>query len=273
VRAGAQPFCRCNHVRVVFSPPYVTPCARVGLLLSDAPHRRGAVPASRTAARGRPPELYSRPLIGEMIGPRLIERMFSPQGVSPRFARPFPTAVALRPSQVKAFARRRSSAGWPPVCRTPSLRSPPAATCADWQPSPPPTSSPPLRVPFGYSEGPGTRTWTAVARASLLPEACRLVGIDRHIVVAHSWGVLVALALALDHPDGLQRRPRLRRVTAVGGNSDRSSGTAAAWRCCGQPPGILSGGLHMGHHFAPERVVRAIDAVAEAAASRPQLRE
>ena len=200
MQAGAQPFCRCNHVRVVFSPPYVTPCARVGLLLSDAPHRRGAVPASRTAARGRPPELYSRPLIGEMIGPRLIERMFSPQGVSPRFARPFPTAMALRPSQVKAFARRRSSAGWPPVCRTPSLRSPPAATCADWQPSPPPTSSPPLRVPFGYSEGPGTRTWTAVARASLLPEACRLVGIDRHIVVAHSWGVLVALALALDHP-------------------------------------------------------------------------
>lgn len=44
------------------------------------------------------------PLIGEVMAPRLFERMFSPQGVSPRFARHFPTSMALRPSQVKAFA-------------------------------------------------------------------------------------------------------------------------------------------------------------------------
>src|SRR5262249_29863743 len=44
------------------------------------------------------------PLIGEAIAPRLIDRMFSPQGVSRRFARYFPTAMALRPSQIKAFA-------------------------------------------------------------------------------------------------------------------------------------------------------------------------
>ena len=44
------------------------------------------------------------PLIGEMIAPRLINRMFSPQDVSPRFAQDFPTALTLRPSQVKAFA-------------------------------------------------------------------------------------------------------------------------------------------------------------------------
>ena len=56
------------------------------------------------------------------------------------------------------------------------------------------------RPGFGYSERPGTRTWTAAAQASILPEAFRLLGIDRPIVVAHSWGTLVALALALDHP-------------------------------------------------------------------------
>lgn len=44
------------------------------------------------------------PLIGELIAPKIIERMFSPQGVSPRFAREFPLALALRPSQVRAFA-------------------------------------------------------------------------------------------------------------------------------------------------------------------------
>ena len=44
------------------------------------------------------------------------------------------------------------------------------------------------------------RNWTAGAQASILPEAFRLLGIERPIVVGHSWGTLVALALALDHP-------------------------------------------------------------------------
>jgi len=56
------------------------------------------------------------------------------------------------------------------------------------------------RPGFGHSERPGGRTWTAQAQASILPEAFRLLGIDRPIVVAHSWGTLVALALALDQP-------------------------------------------------------------------------
>jgi pimeloyl-ACP methyl ester carboxylesterase len=56
------------------------------------------------------------------------------------------------------------------------------------------------RPGFGYSERPGIRKWTAAAQASMLPEAFRQLGIDRPILVAHSWGTLVALALALDHP-------------------------------------------------------------------------
>ena len=44
------------------------------------------------------------PLIGEAMAPRLIERMFSPQGVSPRFAEQFPVALTVRPSQIRAFA-------------------------------------------------------------------------------------------------------------------------------------------------------------------------
>ncbi len=44
------------------------------------------------------------PFIGEMLAPKLIERMFSPQGVSPRFAAEYPLALALRPSQIRAFS-------------------------------------------------------------------------------------------------------------------------------------------------------------------------
>jgi pimeloyl-ACP methyl ester carboxylesterase len=44
------------------------------------------------------------PLIGEAIAPALIERMFAPQGVPPRFAEQFPTALTVRPSQIKAFS-------------------------------------------------------------------------------------------------------------------------------------------------------------------------
>jgi pimeloyl-ACP methyl ester carboxylesterase len=56
------------------------------------------------------------------------------------------------------------------------------------------------RPGFGHSDRPRGRNWTAVAQASVLAEAFRLLGIERPIVVGHSWGTLVALALALDHP-------------------------------------------------------------------------
>jgi pimeloyl-ACP methyl ester carboxylesterase len=56
------------------------------------------------------------------------------------------------------------------------------------------------RPGFGHSERPRGRNWTATAQASILPEAFRRLDIDRPIVVGHSWGTLVALALGLDHP-------------------------------------------------------------------------
>jgi pimeloyl-ACP methyl ester carboxylesterase len=43
------------------------------------------------------------PFIGEVMAPKVIDRMFSPQGVSPRFAAEFPVALTLRPSQIRAF--------------------------------------------------------------------------------------------------------------------------------------------------------------------------
>ena len=48
------------------------------------------------------------PLIGEIMGPPMIKKMFAPQPVSPRFEREFPLALALRPSQIKAFSEDTS---------------------------------------------------------------------------------------------------------------------------------------------------------------------
>jgi len=57
------------------------------------------------------------------------------------------------------------------------------------------------RPGFGYSERPRDRSWTPAAQARLLREACRRLGIERPVLVGHSWGTLVALAWALRVPE------------------------------------------------------------------------
>ena len=62
------------------------------------------------------------------------------------------------------------------------------------------------RPGFGHSERPRDRSWTSAAQAALFARTFTQLGIGRPIVVGHSWGTLVALALALNHPasvDGL----------------------------------------------------------------------
>jgi len=57
------------------------------------------------------------------------------------------------------------------------------------------------RPGFGYSERPRSKVWTPQAQARLLRHALQELGIDSAIVLGHSWGTLVALAMALDAPD------------------------------------------------------------------------
>lgn len=59
------------------------------------------------------------------------------------------------------------------------------------------------RPGFGFSERPRSTVWTPVAQAKLIYKALRQLGVERPIVVGHSWGTLVTLALALDHPDAV----------------------------------------------------------------------
>jgi pimeloyl-ACP methyl ester carboxylesterase len=53
------------------------------------------------------------------------------------------------------------------------------------------------RPGFGHTPRPRGRVWTAMAQAELLLEALGALGIERPVLVGHSWGVLVALAMAL----------------------------------------------------------------------------
>lgn len=57
------------------------------------------------------------------------------------------------------------------------------------------------RPGFGFSDRPRARSWDARSQASLLFAALDLMQIGRAVVVGHSWGTLVALAMALERPD------------------------------------------------------------------------
>ena len=67
------------------------------------------------------------------------------------------------------------------------------------------------RPGFGYSERPRTRIWTPASQASLLAAAMRELQMTSVTVVGHSFGTLVALALALEAPD------LIRGLVLVGG--------------------------------------------------------
>lgn len=56
------------------------------------------------------------------------------------------------------------------------------------------------RPGYGGSDRPRDRVWTPEKQAALFARAFAALGIERPVVVGHSWGALVAAALALDHP-------------------------------------------------------------------------
>lgn len=60
------------------------------------------------------------------------------------------------------------------------------------------------RPGFGYSERPRDRLWTPSAQAALFERAFARLGIENPVVVGHSWGTLVALALAIEQPSSVR---------------------------------------------------------------------
>jgi pimeloyl-ACP methyl ester carboxylesterase len=53
------------------------------------------------------------------------------------------------------------------------------------------------RPGFGHSNRPRNTVWTPEAQADLIAAALKKLGVPRAIILGHSWGTLVALALAL----------------------------------------------------------------------------
>jgi pimeloyl-ACP methyl ester carboxylesterase len=56
------------------------------------------------------------------------------------------------------------------------------------------------RPGYGHSERPRGRDWSPEAQAHLLHGALLQIGVRNPVVLGHSWGTMVALSLALDHP-------------------------------------------------------------------------
>ena len=61
------------------------------------------------------------------------------------------------------------------------------------------------RPGFGHSSRPRDRLWTPTAQAKLLHAALARLGIERPVVVGHSMGSMVALAMALDYPADVRK--------------------------------------------------------------------
>lgn len=61
------------------------------------------------------------------------------------------------------------------------------------------------RPGFGYSSRPRRSVWTASMQAKAIAAALEQLGVNQATVVGHSFGTLVSLALALDHPHLVSR--------------------------------------------------------------------
>src|ERR1700712_3508619 len=60
------------------------------------------------------------------------------------------------------------------------------------------------RPGFGHTERPRYRIWTASAQARLVRRVLERLKVERPVVVGHSWGTIVSLALATQAPDELR---------------------------------------------------------------------
>jgi pimeloyl-ACP methyl ester carboxylesterase len=67
------------------------------------------------------------------------------------------------------------------------------------------------RPGFGHSDRPRRIVWTPNAQADLIAAALDKIGVPRAIVLGHSWGTLVAIALAVRYP------PQVRALILASG--------------------------------------------------------
>ena len=59
------------------------------------------------------------------------------------------------------------------------------------------------RPGFGYSERPPSKSWTPEAQGELIASALVKLGVGPAVIVGHSWGTMVALAMTLNQPEAV----------------------------------------------------------------------
>jgi pimeloyl-ACP methyl ester carboxylesterase len=57
------------------------------------------------------------------------------------------------------------------------------------------------RPGFGYSDRPKEVLWTPEAQAALIRDALDVLGVEKPVILGHSWAAAVALCFALDYPN------------------------------------------------------------------------
>jgi pimeloyl-ACP methyl ester carboxylesterase len=60
------------------------------------------------------------------------------------------------------------------------------------------------RPGFGYSDRPRTTLWTPAEQAKLILRALQELEVEKAVVVGHSWGTLVAMAMAIEKPAAIK---------------------------------------------------------------------
>lgn len=60
------------------------------------------------------------------------------------------------------------------------------------------------RPGFGYTPRPRGHTWGAREQAAVVARVLDELGLERAVIVGHSWGTMAALALALDRPERVE---------------------------------------------------------------------
>jgi pimeloyl-ACP methyl ester carboxylesterase len=133
------------------------------------------------------------------------------------------------------------------------------------------------RPGYGYSDRPRSTIWTPTAQADLIARALKQIGAERAVVVGHSWGTLVALAMALDHPGVVSGLVLLSGYYYGTARPDVISGAVPAIPVAGDlltytvGPllGLLSGSIGVRASFAPAPVSPKFADFPKALALRP----
>lgn len=133
------------------------------------------------------------------------------------------------------------------------------------------------RPGFGYSERPRSTIWTPTAQAQVIAKALKQIGIDKAVVVGHSWGTLVALAMALNHPEAVSGLVLLSGYYYGSGRLDVLPASLPAIPVFGDLlahtvaplTGLMTGPVGIKESFAPAAVPEKFASFPKAMALRP----